>query len=155
MIITLGDEDISDKIRTQEIGEMASRVASFPKVREALLTQQRNFYRAPGLIAEGRDMGTVVFPDACVKIFLDASVENRASRRTQQLQEKGFDVSLDVVLSELKERDNRDINRCASPLRIPEDSLIIDSNAMSTNQVTDIAITFSEKILKKALESKY
>ncbi|VFS57982.1 Cytidylate kinase [Kluyvera cryocrescens] len=94
----------------------ASQVAAFPRVREALLRRQRGFREAPGLIADGRDMGTVVFPDAPVKIFLDASSEERANRRMLQLQEKGFSVNFERLLAEIKERDDRDRNRAVAPL---------------------------------------
>ena len=105
----LEGEDVSGEIRTQEVANAASLVAAFPRVREAPLRRQRAFRElGRGLIADGRDMGTVVFPDAPVKIFLDASSEERAQRRMLQLQEKGFSVNFDRLLSEIKERDDRD-----------------------------------------------
>lgn len=100
--VVLEGEDVSSEIRTQEVANAASKVAAFPRVREALLRRQRAFRELPGLIADGRDMGTVVFPDAPVKIFLDASADERAHRRMRQLQEKGFDVNFERLLSEIK-----------------------------------------------------
>lgn len=105
--VILEGEDVSGEIRTQEVANAASQVAAFPRVREALLRRQRAFRELPGLIADGRDMGTVVFPDAPVKIFLDASSEERAHRRMLQLQEKGFSVNFERLLAEIKERDDR------------------------------------------------
>ena len=119
------------------MGNAASKVAAFPRVREALLRRQRAFRLMPGLIADGRDMGTVVFPDAQVKIFLDASAEERAQRRLLQLQDKGFDVSFDRLLSEIQARDDRDRNRTTAPLKAADDALVIDSTQLSITQVLD------------------
>ncbi|QFI55098.1 (d)CMP kinase [Aeromonas simiae] len=131
----LEGEDVSRTIRTEQVGNAASKVAAFPRVREALLRRQRAFRQAPGLIADGRDMGTVVFPDAEVKIFLDASAEERAQRRLKQLQEKGFDVNFERLLTEIKERDDRDRNRAVAPLRPAEDALVVDSTSMTIDEV--------------------
>lgn len=114
--VVLEGEDVSRTIRTEEVGNAASKIAAFPRVREALLRRQRAFRQAPGLIADGRDMGTVVFPEAEVKIFLDASAEERAQRRYKQLQDKGFDVNFERLLTEIRERDDRDRNRAVAPL---------------------------------------
>src|SRR5699024_3585570 len=106
--VVLEGEDVSRVIRNEQVADAASQIAAFPRVREALLRRQRAFRTLPGLIADGRDMGTVVFPDAQVKIFLDASAEERANRRFLQLQEKGIDVTFERLLSEIEARDERD-----------------------------------------------
>jgi cytidylate kinase len=110
-------------------------VAALPPVRDAILTLQREFRKAPGLVADGRDMGTVVFPDASVKIFLDASAEARAERRYNQLKNKGLGVSLRVLLEQIQERDARDRERAVAPLRPAEDALIVDSTQMTIDEV--------------------
>ena len=135
--IVLEGEEVSAAIRTEQSGNAASKIAAFPRVREALLRRQRAFRSAPGLIADGRDMGTVVFPDAEAKIFLDASAEERANRRLKQLQEKGFDVNFDRLLIEIRERDERDRNRPVAPLRPADDALILDSTSMAIDAVVD------------------
>ncbi|WP_319783920.1 (d)CMP kinase [Oceanisphaera sp. IT1-181] len=140
----LEGEDVSHAIRTEQMGSAASKVAAFPRVREALLRRQRAFRVAPGLIADGRDMGTVVFPDAQVKIFLDASAEERAQRRLLQLQDKGFDVSFDRLLSEIQARDDRDRNRATAPLKAADDALVIDSTNLSITQVLDKVLSHTK-----------
>lgn len=135
--VILEGEEVAGAIRTEEIGNAASKVAAFPRVREALLRRQRAFRQLPGLIADGRDMGTVVFPDAEAKIFLDASAEERAHRRLKQLQEKGFDVNFDRLLVEIQERDDRDRNRAVAPLRPAPDALVVDSTAMDIDTVVE------------------
>jgi len=147
MQVILEGEEVTSEIRTQEVSNTASRVAAFPRVREALLRRQRAFREAPGLIADGRDMGTVVFPDAPVKIFLDASPEVRAERRMLQLQDKGFNVNFDRLLAEIKERDDRDRNRAIAPLVPAEDALVLDSTQMSIEQVIDKALDYARKTL--------
>lgn len=127
--------DVSDKIRTEEIGNLASKVAALPSVRVALLARQRDFQQAPGLVADGRDMGTVVFPNATVKIFLDASAEARAERRMKQLQSKGICAKFGEILQDITERDERDRNRTVSPLKPADDALIIDTTSISINDV--------------------
>src|SRR5690606_1927470 len=109
-------EDVSNKIRQEDIGNLASRIAAYPDVREALLQRQRDFRRPPGLVADGRDMGTIVFPDAPLKIFLVAAVEARAERRYKQLKEKGFSVNLTDLLEDMRARDARDSSRASAPL---------------------------------------
>ncbi|GGB47495.1 cytidylate kinase [Oceanisphaera marina] len=140
----LEGEDVSRAIRSEKMGDTASKIAAFPRVREALLRRQRAFRTAPGLIADGRDMGTVVFPDAQVKIFLDASAEERANRRLLQLQEKGFDVSFDRLLSEIQARDDRDRNRAVAPLKAADDALIIDSTHLSIAEVLDKVLSHTK-----------
>ncbi|MFP1792092.1 (d)CMP kinase [Lonsdalea quercina] len=145
--VVLEGEDVSLAIRTEEVGNTASQTAAFPRVREALLRRQRAFREAPGLIADGRDMGTVVFPDAAVKIFLDASAEERAKRRMLQLQEKGFSVNFERLLSEIKERDDRDRNRAVAPLVPAPEALVLDSTEMSLNEVVERALAYvSQKL---------
>ncbi len=135
--VILEGEEVAGAIRTEDIGNAASKVAAFPRVREALLRRQRAFRQLPGLIADGRDMGTVVFPDAEAKIFLDASAEERAHRRLKQLQKKGFDVNFDRLLVEIQERDDRDRNRAVAPLRPAPDALVVDSTAMDIDTVVE------------------
>lgn len=142
--VILEGENVSRDIRTEEVGFAASKVAAFPAVREALLQRQRDFATAPGLIADGRDMGTVVFPQAAVKIFLDASAEERAERRFNQLQEKGFDVSMCALLEEIKKRDHQDRNRAISPLVAADDALTIDSTELSIEQVVENVLSFAQ-----------
>ncbi len=145
--VVLEGEDVSGEIRTQEVASAASQVAAFPRVREALLRRQRAFREAPGLIADGRDMGTVVFPDAPVKIFLDASSEERALRRMRQLQDKGFSVNFERLLAEIKERDDRDRNRPVAPLVPAQDALLLDSTQMSIEQVIEKALEYAREKL--------
>ena len=135
--VILEGEEVSMALRTEQTGNAASKVAALPGVREALLRRQRAFRSEPGLIADGRDMGTVVFPDAQAKIFLDASAEERAQRRLKQLQGKGFDVNFDRLLNEIRERDDRDRNRPVAPLRPAEDALVVDSTSMTIDEVVD------------------
>jgi len=135
--VLLAGEDVSLAIRSEAAGNSASKVAALPTVRQALLEWQREQARAPGLVADGRDMGTVVFPDAPVKIFLDASAEERAKRRHKQLMEKGLAANLATLTAEIRERDERDRNRAVSPLRPAEDALVIDSTVLSIDAVLD------------------
>ncbi|MFS2224971.1 (d)CMP kinase [Pantoea sp. B65] len=147
MEVILEGEDVTAEIRSQDVSNTASRVAAFPRVREALLRRQRAFRDAPGLIADGRDMGTVVFVDAPVKIFLDASSEERAHRRMLQLQEKGFSVNFERLLSEIKERDDRDRNRAIAPLVPAKDALVLDSTSMTIEQVIEKALQYAREKL--------
>lgn len=135
--VLMAGEDVSLAIRSETAGNNASRVAALPGVRQALLEWQREQAREPGLVADGRDMGTVVFPDAPVKIFLDASAEERANRRYKQLIEKGLTANLHTLTAEIRERDERDRNRAVAPLRPAEDALVIDSTALSIEAVLD------------------
>ncbi len=140
MTVLLDGEDISAAIRTEEAGGAASQVAAFPAVRAALLKRQRAFRRRPGLIADGRDMGTVVFPDAALKLFLTASPEERARRRHNQLKEKGIDVSLRALLEDIRARDERDRGRAISPLVPAADARLIDTTAMDVEAVVNEAM---------------
>ncbi len=132
--IVLGGEDITQAIRAEAVGMAASRVAAIPSVREALFELQRDSRKAPGLVADGRDMGSVIFPDATLKVFLTASVESRAQRRFKQLIEKGIDVKLDTLVSEMAERDRRDTQRAHSPLVPAEGAKILDSSDLTIEE---------------------
>jgi cytidylate kinase len=133
--ILLENQDVTEKIRTEKIGNAASKVGALPLVRLALLQRQRDFRQLPGLVTDGRDMGTVVFPDAEVKIFLTASAEERASRRYKQLKEKGINVNLDGLIEGLHERDLRDQQRAVAPLKPAEDAVIIDTDRLTIDEV--------------------
>ena len=135
--IILEGEEVTDAIRNEQIGAGASQVAALPAVREALLQRQRAFREAPGLVADGRDMGTVVFPDAPLKIFLTASAEERARRRYFQLKEKGDDVTLSSLLEEIRARDERDTQRAIAPLKAAPDAIQLDSTELSIEQVLE------------------
>ncbi|CAH9018400.1 (d)CMP kinase [Candidatus Nitrosacidococcus sp. I8] len=127
--------DISQEIRSEDNAATASKLATLPAVRQSLLKKQRNFRKLPGLVTDGRDMGTIVFPDAVFKFFLTASPKKRALRRYNQLKEKGISANLTTIEKEVVERDKRDCNRSISPLRKAESATIIDSTAMSINEV--------------------
>ena len=133
--VFLGRDEVTGLIRTESAGAGASRVAAWPEVRTALLGRQRAFAQAPGLVADGRDMGTVVFPGAPLKIFLTATAEERALRRHKQLKDKGSDVSLPALSREIAERDARDQTRQVAPLRPAADACVIDSTGMSVGAV--------------------
>jgi CMP/dCMP kinase len=135
--IILEGEDVTDLIRNEQIGAGASQVASLPAVREALLQRQRAFQEMPGLVADGRDMGTVVFPDAPLKVFLTASAEERARRRYLQLKAKGDDVNLASLLDEIRARDERDTQRAVAPLKPAADAIQLDSTELSIEQVLE------------------
>jgi cytidylate kinase len=133
--VKLNGKDVSCDIRTNKISKFASEIAAIPSVREALLNRQIAFRVLPGLIADGRDMGSVVFPDAELKIFLTATSAVRAERRYKQLIGKGINVTVEEILGELIERDERDKNRTLSPLLVPKKSIVIDSTTLSVEQV--------------------
>ena len=137
--VRLSGEDVTAKLRTETGGQDASTVAALPAVREALMLRQQELARQPGLIADGRDMGTVVFPRAPLKIFLTASAEARAERRLHQLQGMGESVSLARLLTDIQQRDARDQHRAVSPLVPAEDAIVIDSTALSTDEVLQAA----------------
>ena len=138
--IWLDGEDVTLEIRKETTGEMASVVAVIPEVREALLERQRAFQQPPGLVADGRDMGSLVFPSASVKIFLTASAEERAARRHKQLKDKGIDVSLAALSRDIEDRDRRDSERSVAPLRPAEDARVLDSSGQSIEAVTQIVL---------------
>jgi len=137
IVIILDNEEVSRDIRSEVCGNNASRVAALGAVRQALLARQRAFRTAPGLVADGRDMGTVVFPQADLKIFLTASAEARAKRRYKQLKEKGLSANLLGLSREIAERDERDMNRPVAPLKPAEDAVIVDSSDMTIEEVVD------------------
>ncbi len=145
--VILEGEDVSRELRKEDTAAAASKVAALPRVREALLRRQRSFATPPGLVADGRDMGTVVFPQANAKIFLDASAEERAQRRYKQLQDKGLNVKFDDLLSDIQQRDDRDRNRPVAPLRPAEDAFVIDSTSLSIEQVVEKTLQYIESKL--------
>jgi len=136
----LDGRDVTKAIRGEAVGEAASRVAVHPEVRRALLERQRAFRRPPGLVADGRDMGTVVFPDALLKIFVTASPEERARRRHKQLIEKGISVTIDGLLRDIRERDARDASRAAAPLRPAADAVILDTTDLTITAAIDFVL---------------
>jgi cytidylate kinase len=135
--VLLESEDVTQAIRLETTGNNASKVAVLPEVRAALLQRQRDFRQAPGLVADGRDMGTVVFPDAPFKVFLTASAQARAERRFQQLKAQGEDVRIAHLLKEIEERDARDMGRKAAPLKAADDAVTIDTTAHSIEKVLE------------------
>ena len=134
-LIMSGKEDITHVIRSEQCGNAASKIAVMPEVRQALLERQRAFAKPPGLVADGRDMGTVVFPNADLKIYLDADCKARAQRRYQQLKDKGEKNDFQVILKEIAERDKRDKTRQVAPLKPATDAIVIDTTAISIEQV--------------------
>jgi cytidylate kinase len=149
--VWLGDEDVSEEIRTEECGNRASKVAALPGVRTALVGLQREFRRPPGLVADGRDMGTVIFPDAELKVFLTASAEERARRRYKQLKEKGFDVNLAGLSAEVAARDRRDAERAVAPLRPAPDAVVVDSTTLDIDEVVACVV---EEMTRRGLVSR-
>lgn len=143
--IMLDGMNVSSLIRTQEVAEAASKIAVFPQVRAALLQLQQDFAKNEGLIADGRDMGTVVFPNAQVKLFLDASAEERAKRRYKQLQNKGINGNFAQILAEIQERDFRDRNREVAPLKPADDALLLDSTTLSIDEVIAQALAYIQE----------
>lgn len=135
--VLLEGEDVSRELRTEQTGALASQMATQPAVREALLQRQRDFARAPGLVADGRDMGTVVFSDAPLKIYLTASAQERAARRHKELLAKGENVSLAALVEQVRLRDERDMNRDASPLRPAADAVQLDTSDLSVDEVME------------------
>lgn len=133
--ITLNNQEITNLIRTEACANAASKIGALPQVRLALVDKQRSFRQQPGLVTDGRDMGTAIFPDADIKLYLNASAEERAKRRYKQLKEKGIHVSLGAVQRDLIERDQRDIERAASPLKPASDAILIDTTEMDIEQV--------------------
>lgn len=134
-VIHVNGENVNDRLRTEEVGRLASELASVGPVRQALLAAQRRNRRPPGLVADGRDMGTVVFPDAQWKVFLTASVQTRAERRYKQLKLKGFDVKFAPLFEAIQERDTRDAQRPVSPLKPADDAIVLDTSEMSIDEV--------------------
>jgi cytidylate kinase len=145
--IVLDGEAVGETIRTEAVASAASRVAAHPEVRAALLELQRTFRQPPGLVADGRDMGTVVFPDAPCKVFLDASAEERARRRHRQLKEMGSDVTFPLLLSEIRERDRRDRDRQTAPLVPAPDATTLDTTHLGIDEVIEKVLDFVQKRL--------
>jgi len=141
-VVLLDGQEIQQQLQTEAVGDVASKLAVFAKVREALLLKQRGFEQAPGLVADGRDMGSVVFPNASNKVYLTASAGIRGKRRYKQLIEKGINANLRVVIEDIEQRDERDKNRSASPLIIPDDALVIDSSDIGIDEVVNQIVSF-------------
>jgi cytidylate kinase len=133
-LVILHGQAITDRIATETCGDITSKIAAYGPVRQALLQKQREFRRLPGLVADGRDMGTVVFPDAEFKVFLTASAEERARRRYKQLKEKGIDVSLISLAKEIEDRDRRDMQRSVAPLKMADNAVLVDTSDMSIDE---------------------
>ena len=135
--VRLGGEEVGAAMRAEEVGAAASRVAARPAVRQALLARQRGFRRPPGLVADGRDMGSIVFPDAPLKVYLTAGVETRAQRRYKQLMEKGMYANIGGVVEELRRRDTRDTSRAVAPLKHYPDAVFLDTTGLTVDQAVD------------------
>ncbi|HLW24803.1 MAG TPA: (d)CMP kinase [Steroidobacteraceae bacterium] len=150
--VWLAGQEVTNEIRTEEAGNDASRVAALPAVRAALLARQRAFARPPGLVADGRDMGTVVFPHAALKIFLTASAEERAQRRHKQLKEKGVAATLAALSQEIAERDRRDMSRATSPLVASADAVQLDTTGLPVEEVVARVLDLARKRLRRKAE---
>jgi len=144
--VYLDDVDVSAELRTERAGDAASRVAAIPAVRTALLQRQRDFAQPPGLVADGRDMGTVVFPGATLKVVLTASAEARAMRRHKQLKEKGIDVSLPDLSWDIAQRDARDANRTVAPFKPAPDAQVLDSTSLTPEEVVAQILQWLERV---------
>ena len=145
--ILLGGQEVSELIRQEHVGNLASRLAPNPKLRAALLSRQRAFRLAPGLVADGRDMGTIVFPDAQVKIFLIADVQARAQRRAKQLIEKGISANLEDLLADMRARDARDTQRSVAPLIAAKDAHVVDSSTLTIDQTVQSILDLWSRFL--------
>ncbi len=143
--VVMGGRDVTDVVRSEAVSLAASRIAALPRVREALLERQRAFRKAPGLVADGRDMGSVVFPDAALKVFLTASAEERARRRYKQLIDKGMDANMATLLQDIRERDERDSSRAAAPLRQSADAVLLDTTRMSIEEAVGQVLALYKK----------
>ena len=147
--VVLEGEDVTTTIRNEEVGAAASKIAALPRVREALLRRQRAFRTERGLIADGRDMGTVVFKDAPLKIFLTASAQERAKRRFVELNARGLNVTLSGLLKDIQERDDRDMNRAVAPLVPAEDAIELDTSELNAQQVYDKVLTLLDTAISE------
>ena len=147
--ILLENEDVTDAIRTEACGNSASRIAAYPQVRTALLARQRAFSQPPGLVADGRDMASVVFPAAALKIFLTASAEIRAQRRYKQWMEKGMDANIATLLQDIRERDNRDSNRSVAPLQLGAGMHLLDTTPLDITQAVDRVLELYAEVRAK------
>ncbi len=144
--ILLAEEDVTEVIRTESCGADASTISALPAVRQALVERQRAFRQPPGLVTDGRDMGTVIFPDATLKIFLEASVNTRATRRYKQLQNKGLTIDFDTLLADLAQRDERDKNRSIAPLHPAPDAITLDTTGLGVDAVFHQVLRLVKKI---------
>lgn len=142
ILVFLDGEDVSQTIRTERVGEYASKVAAIPELRQALFERQRAFAQNPGLVADGRDMATAIFPEANAKIYLTASAESRAERRVKQLQGMGLDAKINDILANIQARDKRDMEREVAPLKPAEDAYIIDSSELTIDQVFKLMVEY-------------
>jgi len=147
--ILLEGEDVTQTIRTERVGEFASKVAAIPVLRSALFDRQRAFAQTPGLVADGRDMATAIFPEAQAKIYLTASAQSRAERRVKQLQGMGLDVKINDILANIEARDKRDMEREVAPLKPAADALIIDSSELNIDEVFNLMTQYIDKQLAK------
>lgn len=147
--VCLDGKIVTDDIRTEECGILASRLAAYPRIREALIERQREFRQPPGLITDGRDMGSVIFPDAILKIFLTASAGIRAQRRYKQLMEKGINANMDSLLQDIQKRDERDSNRSAAPLQQGVDAKLLDTTSLTISQAQDAVLSWYNEIRAK------
>ncbi len=147
--VLLDGEDVSQTIRTERVGEFASKVAAIPELRAALVERQYAFAQAPGLVADGRDMATTIFPNAQAKIYLTASAESRAQRRVKQLQGMGLDVKMNDILANIVARDKRDMERTVAPLKPADDAYIIDSSMLNIDEVFKLMTTYVDQQLAK------
>jgi cytidylate kinase len=145
--VQLDGEDVTQTIRTERVGEFASKVAAIPELRVALFERQRAFAQAPGLVADGRDMATSIFPEAQAKIYLTASAESRAQRRVKQLQGMGLDVKISDILANIQARDKRDMERTVAPLKPATDAYVIDSSELGIDEVFKLMTDFVDKQL--------
>ncbi|QRQ12137.1 (d)CMP kinase [Acinetobacter pittii] len=142
ILVFLDGEDVSQTIRTERVGEYASKVAAVPELRQALFERQRAFAQSPGLVADGRDMATSIFPEANAKIYLTASAESRAERRVKQLQGMGLDAKINDILANIQARDKRDMEREVAPLKPAKDAYIIDSSELTIDQVFKLMVDY-------------
>ncbi|MGE8643778.1 (d)CMP kinase [Acinetobacter vivianii] len=141
-LVFLEGVDVTNTIRTEQVGEYASKVATVPELRKALFERQRAFIQVPGLVADGRDMATSIFPEAQAKIYLTASAESRAERRVKQLQGMGLDAKISDILSNIQARDKRDMERTVAPLKPAEDAYVIDSSTIGINEVFQLMVDY-------------
>lgn len=148
-LIYLNDVDVTQVIRTEQVGEYASKVAVIPELRNALFERQRAFIQSPGLVADGRDMATAIFPEAQAKLYLTASAQSRAERRVKQLQGMGLDAKIGDILFNIQARDKRDMERTVAPLKPAEDAYIIDSSALGIDGVFQLMVDYIDSCIAK------
>ena len=153
--VFLGGLEISERIRTPQCGRLASQLAVHPEIRQVLLSIQRNYNRSPGLVADGRDMGTVVFPDAAFKVFLTANLRSRAQRKYNQLKNQGIQVNYDNIYNEIRSRDERDSTRSHAPLTTPEGALTLDTSSMDADEALMSVLDGLNTILEISGETQY